>query len=212
MTAKVGDIVLATELEKQTRQATLGKSAHITHTAGAQATPLAAGIVSYDATGAAATKLTEQIAGEKVNLVYAGDVLYLDIPSEQSGWLAIRPGGTDALSKQFAPLLASMSQSQNGQVSGMRGVRWEVTSVTASAVTYRVHVTASMVKAQSTKLGLGKLANVPAAGEDITEVISSSGLPQSLVVSVGQLSTLRVRYSGWGPAVLIKAPEGAAAA
>ncbi|WP_382400382.1 hypothetical protein [Flexivirga alba] len=195
-----------TQLEKQTQQAVRGKSAHITHTAGAQATQVAAGVVSYGTDGKAATKLTEQIAGEKVNLVYVGGVLYLNVPSQQSGWLAIRPDGTDSLSKQFAPLLATMSQSMNGQTVGLTGVTWKVTSVTTSAVTYRTHLTAAMVADESARLGLGKLVNSSPKDEDIVEVISTSGLPQSTEVLAGGTSTSQMHYTDWGPAITITAP------
>ncbi len=207
LAAKVGDSVSGTQLEKQTRRAVRGKSAHIRHTAGAQAFQIATGVVSYGVDGTAATKLTEQIAGEQVNLVYVGDVLYLSIPSQQSGWLAIRPNGTDSLSKQFAPLLATMRQSMNGQTVGLSGVTWKVASVTASTVTYRTHLTAAMVRKESAKVGLGKLVESTATDQDIIEVVSAaSGLPQSTEVLSGGTSTGQMRYTNWGPAIKISAP------
>lgn len=205
--ARVGDTLSGVELEKLTQRAKRGKSAHMSQTIGAQHTPFMQGIVSFSADGTATEKLTEQIAGKKADLVYAGDVLYLSIPSEGSGWLAVRSGGTDTLSKQLAPLLATIRQSEAGQSVGIKGVTWTVTSVTRSQVTYQTHLTAPQVKAASAKVGADKILKVRPTSEDLVEVFSRTGLPLRLDILIHGAGSLHLTYGSWGPAITITPPE-----
>jgi len=204
--AKAGATISGTALQQQLQRARRGKSAQVTESTGDQGAFTADGVVSFAEDGTATERMVEHVGGKKANLVYAGDVLYLHIPSDGSGWISVRPGGTDALSEQLAPLLSAMRQSEGGQAVGAAGVTWKVTASTPSAVTYRTHLTAAQVKAQATKLGTSKLVKVPASGEDIIEVVSSRKLLRSMQVLADGQTTMRAQYSHWGPAIKITAP------
>lgn len=155
-------------------------------------------------------RMTEKIAGAKVELSYVHDVMYVSVPSQGAGWVAIRQGGTDPLSKQLAPLLAQMKQSMSGNLGELGGVVWRVAATSPTEITYRAHVSAAQARSRLTKLGLGAVAgSISATGEDITEVISPSGLPVSTSVSMDGVTTMQLRYDKWGPAVDIKAPADA---
>ncbi|MBB2894238.1 hypothetical protein [Flexivirga oryzae] len=178
----------------------------MTENTGAHGAFTADGVVSFAEDGTATERMVEHVGAKKANLLYVGDVLYLQVPSDGSGWIAVRPDGTDALSRQLAPLLSAMRQSEGGRAGGTTDVTWKVTASTPSAVTYRTHLTAAQVKAQATKLGTSKLVKVPASGEDIIEVVSSAQLLLSMQVVANAKTTLQAKYSHWGPAIKITAP------
>lgn len=212
LTAKVGDTVTAAELNSQVERAMLGKSFRMTTKSAAAAGLNANALVSRSSTGAASMHMTEEVAGEKVEVIYVHDVMYLSVPAQSSGWLAIRQGGTDALSRQLGPMLGQMKQGMSGDLGDMKGVVWKVLSIDPAGTTYRAHVSAAAVRAKLAKSGLSAIAgkSVPAAGEDVTEVIAANHLPVSTTVTIDGVKTLSLHYGSWGPAVDIKVPRNVA--
>lgn len=213
LTAKVGDTVTAAELNSQVEHAMRGKSFRMTMKSAAAAGLTANALVSRSSAGAASMRMTEEIAGEKVEVVYVHDVMYLSVPGQSSGWLAIRQGGTDALSRQLGPMLSQLKQGMTGELGDLKGVVWKVLSTAPVGTTYRSHVSAPALRARLAKTGLTALAgkSVPPLGEDVTEVISAKGLPVSTTTTVDGVQVLSLHYGSFGPAVDIKVPSNVAA-
>ncbi|RNI21619.1 hypothetical protein EFY87_10675 [Flexivirga caeni] len=163
------------------------------------------GIVSFAHDGTAATKLTEHVGSQEFGVVYVDKVLYFKVVSAGTGWLAIRQGASDALAKQFGPLVQAMQQSQRGGTAGSPDAVWKVVAVTPAAITYRTHATQRQVAAALDKTGMSQV-QAPPGGEDIVEAIAPNGLVRQVDTIINGAVTLQVDYRGWGPAVTISAP------
>lgn len=211
-TAKAGESVdfaaVATESAAAVKDK---KSAHMTMNLGSQGSVEAD--VDYASTPQS-MKMTMDMSGQSMDMIYIDKVMYMggDMFAQLTGgkkWIKIDPNGTDALSKQMAPMLKQIETSMANPVeaiSALKDVKATVKSTDSSSTTYAVTLTKAqleeMAKAQGTSTE--DLSSLPATVTyDYT--IGSDKLPQKMTMEVsGQ--KIDMTFSKWGEPVTIEAP------
>ncbi len=123
-------------------------------------------------------------------------------------WVQIDPQGTDKVSKQLAPVVASLataaeSSDPAASLSPLADAKATVTASSTTSTTYRVKLTA----AQLAELAKKQPALAKAGGQPVTfdYTVTSAGLPQKIGITVGG-KTIVTTYSGWGAPLKITAP------
>jgi len=170
--------------------------------------------------------VTTEAGGKKITMVILGGVAYLNLGQKVQGksWLRIRPGGSDPLSKGFAPLLNQLStgldfKSQLGAAAGSKVTDARRAEVGGTAVTqYTVVTSEKALLAQLDKAATSpeqkKLLRSQFKGAHSEAVISigDDDLPvrvESRVVGGSVPVETTIEYKDWGAPVTIAAPPAA---
>lgn len=206
-----GDPVdLAPIMRKSSAAVLAKKTAHLSMTVGSGAVQ-----ADVDYAGpSTAMKMSMDAGGQKVDLIVVDKVLYLGgTMAAQLGagktWLKIDPKGTDAISKQLAPLLGQMStaaQDPTKALGAMSGVKATVASVDGGNTTYAVTLDKAQVEQMLKAGGADALggATVP-DGLSYKVTLDADSLPVRVVTSTGGVDAT-VSFTRWGQPVDISAP------
>lgn len=208
---KSGDTVDLAPIMKNSSAAVLAKkTAHLSMNLGSGAVQ-----ADVDYAGAStAMKMSMDAAGQQIEMIFVDKALYFGgTMAAQLGagkkWLKIDPKGTDAFSKQMAPLLGQMStaaQDPTKALGALSGVKATVGSVDGRDTTYAVSLDKAQVEQMLRASGVNGLAGAPEpVGLSYKITLDADSLPVTVVTTTGGVDST-ISFTKWGQPVDISAP------
>jgi hypothetical protein len=211
---KSGDTVDLAPIMKKASDAVLAKkTGHMSMDMGSSGSLDA----DVDYAGSTTTmKMSMDAAGQKLDMIFVDKVLYLGgtMAAQLGGgkkWVKIDPNGTDALSKQMAPILAQMgtaAQNPTAGLAALQGAKATVSSVEGSNTTYSVTLDKDQIAHVMKASGAGALGDTSAvapASLAYTITLDGDSLPVKVVTTAAGVGAT-VNFSKWGDPVVIAAP------
>ncbi len=156
--------------------------------------------------------MSMKASGQSIDMIYVDKDLYLGgsaFASMLDGrqWVRLDPNGTDALSRQLAPMLKQMESAgdPSKMYAGMSDVTMTVAAVGADTVTYAATLTRAQIAAFAKQHGQTIPSGAKVGDLTIRLVLTRDGLPQKATTHVDGQDVV-VTYRDWGAPVHIAAP------
>ena len=211
---KSGDTVDLAPIMKKSSAAVLAKkTGHMSMSLGST------GSVDADVDYSGSTtamKMSMDAGGQKLEMIFAGKALYLGGAMATAlgagkKWIKIDPNGTDALSKQMAPLLTQMAtagQNPTQALAALQGAKATIASVDGSNTTYAVTLDKAQIAQVMKASGIESPGDTSAVTPDslaYSITLDGDSLPVKVVTTTAGVAAT-ITFTKWGEPVDISAP------